>query len=62
MKDLHTVCTFTDQAEIFMGVSKDIRLILENSSATGVRAQMILKDYFLPLVKKRKLFYKLQIG
>ena len=31
MKDLNTVCTFTDEAKIVMDVSKDIRLILENS-------------------------------
>ena len=54
MKDLHTVCTFTDQAEIFMGVSKDIRLILENSLSDRRPSSDDIERLFLTTGKEKK--------
>ena len=54
MKDLHTVCTFTDQAEIFMGVSKDIRLILENSLSDRRPSSNDIERLFLTTGKEKK--------
>ena len=54
MKDLHTVCTFTDQAEIFMGVSKDIRLILENSLSNRRPSSDDIERLFLTTGKEKK--------
>ena len=54
MKDLHTVCTFTDQAEIFMGVSKDIRLILENSLSDMRPSSDDIERLFLTTGKEKK--------
>ena len=54
MKDLHTVCTFTDQAEIFMGVSKDIRLILENSLSDRRPSSDDIERLFLTTSKEKK--------
>ncbi len=54
MKDLHTVCTFTDQAEIFMGVSKDIRLILENSLSDRRPSSDDIERLFLTNGKEKK--------
>ena len=54
MKDLHTVCTFTDQAKIFMGVSKDIRLILENSLSDRRPSSDDIERLFLTTGKEKK--------
>ena len=54
MKDLHTNCTFTDQAEIFMGVSKDIRLILENSLSDRRPSSDDIERLFLTTGKEKK--------
>ena len=54
MKDLHTVRTFTDQAEIFMGVSKDIRLILENSLSDRRPSSDDIERLFLTTGKEKK--------
>ena len=54
MKDLHTVCTFTDQAEIFMGVSEDIRLILENSLSDRRPSSDDIERLFLTTGKEKK--------
>ena len=54
MKDLHTVSTFTDQAEIFMGVSKDIRLILENSLSDRRPSSDDIERLFLTTGKEKK--------
>ena len=54
MKDLHTVCSFTDQAEIFMGVSKDIRLILENSLSDRRPSSDDIERLFLTTGKEKK--------
>ena len=54
MKDLHTVCTFTDQTEIFMGVSKDIRLILENSLSDRRPSSNDIERLFLTNGKEKK--------
>ena len=54
MKDLHTVCTFTDQTEIFMGVSKDIRLILENSLSDRRPSSDDIERLFLTTGKEKK--------
>ncbi len=54
MKDLHTVCTFTDQAEIFMGVSKEIRLILENSLSDRRPSSDDIERLFLTTGKEKK--------
>ena len=61
MKDLHTVCTFTNQAEIFMGVQKDICLILENSLSDRRPSSDDIERLFLTTGKEKKLLYKLQI-
>ena len=62
MKDLNTVCTFTDQAEAFLDVSKDIRLILENSLSDKRPSSSDIEQLFLTTGKEKRLFYKLQIG
>ena len=54
MKDLHTVCTFTDQAEIFMGVSKDIRLILEKALSDRRPSSDDIERLFLTTGKEKK--------
>ena len=54
MKDLHTDCTFTDQAEIFMDVSKDIRLILENSLSDRRPSSNDIERLFLTNGKEKK--------
>ena len=54
MKDLNTVCTFHDQAEIFMDVSKDIRLILENSLSDRRPSLSDIERLFLTAGKEKK--------
>ncbi len=54
MKDLHTVCTFSDQAEIFMGVSKDIRLILEKALSDRRPSSDDIERLFLTTGKEKK--------
>ena len=54
MKDLHTACTFNDQAAIFMGVSKEIRLILENSLSDRRPSSDDIERLFLTTGKEKK--------
>tara|TARA_X000000950_G_scaffold96669_1_gene122106 strand:- start:931 stop:2169 length:1239 start_codon:yes stop_codon:yes gene_type:complete len=54
MKDLNTVCTFTDQAEIFLDVAKDIRLILENALSDRRPSLSDIEQLFLTTDKEKK--------
>ena len=54
MKDLNTVCTFTDQAEIFLDVEKDIRLILENALSDRRPSVSDIEQLFLTTDKEKK--------
>ncbi len=54
MKDLNTACTFTDEAEIFMDVSKDIRLILEKSLSGRRPSLSDIERLFLTTGKEKK--------
>ncbi|MDC3169576.1 5-amino-6-(D-ribitylamino)uracil--L-tyrosine 4-hydroxyphenyl transferase CofH [Paracoccaceae bacterium] len=54
MKDLNTVCTFTDQAEIFLDVAKDIRLILENALSDRRPSLSDIEQLFLTTGKEKK--------
>ena len=54
MKDLNTVCKFTDQAEAFLDVSKDIRLILENSLSDKRPSLSDIEQLFLTTGKEKK--------
>ena len=54
MKDLHTVCTTSDQAELFMNVSENIRLILENSLSDRPPSLKDIEQLFLTTGKEKK--------
>ena len=54
MKDLNAVCTFIDQAEIFMDVSKEIRSILENSLSDSRPSLSDIERLFLTTGKEKK--------
>tara|TARA_A100001015_G_C15022442_1_gene728682 strand:+ start:931 stop:2169 length:1239 start_codon:yes stop_codon:yes gene_type:complete len=54
MKDLNTVCKFTDQAEIFLDVAKDIRLILENALSDRRPSLSDIEQLFLTTDKEKK--------
>ena len=54
MKDLNTVCTFTDQAEIFLDVAKDIRLILENALSDRRPSLSDIEQLVLTTDKEKK--------
>tara|TARA_E500000178_G_C17010203_1_gene750135 strand:+ start:578 stop:1816 length:1239 start_codon:yes stop_codon:yes gene_type:complete len=54
MKDLNTVCTLTDQAEIFLDVAKDIRLILENALSDRRPSLSDIEQLFLTTDKEKK--------